>query len=376
MKDNINLIFYYPLSTGAPSAVGRNIFLSLLELRDELPFNDISIFSSSQNKEELKKKFQDIHVYTGREIVSVKNSDIIHIPLSPHLFPNSKFLLHLYSKINKNSLILNYHGEIRTEVNLNYKHNHIIDYSYIPTYLALPQLLKSSDQLIVNSYLFKTLVTEKYGVKTPKVIPNGIEDFWYLQECNSLCRDESHFEVFYHGRLSPEKGVDLLIKGFSKFLSVDNVKSAFLYIAGSGPQEKHIAKLVHDLNLKANVFLLGNVGKETIKNYLEKVNLAIYPSIWDNVPISCIEAFASANCPVYFSRKAGIYDFTVMGNHQLCSFEPSVDTIFEVLHNSYLNAFDEALIKRQKCFASAYRWNYVIGDYIDVYSQFLERDVK
>ena len=368
MKNNKNLVFYYPLNDGAPSAVGRSIFENLLKKKDELPFNAISIFSPFKHKSIVESKFTDIPIFTERNILSIKNS-IIHIPVSPLLLPNSKFLLQLYSMFGNNNLIFNYHGDIRTEVALNYKTNHKINYSYIPSCIFLPALLKSPDQLIVHSYLFKNLVLNKYGVTNAIVIPNGVEDYWYSSDYTPLPKNEGVTEIFYHGRLSAEKGVDILIKGFDKFLRGEKVHKALLYIAGDGPQKKFLEMMIQDLKLNQNVILLGNLDKSIIKGYLKKVDVAIYPSVWDNFPLSYIEAFASANCPVYFSKKAGIYDFVIRSKKQLYGFEPNIDTICKIISNVHKKEFNMEVLEQQKNFAIACNWDSVINDYIDVYSQ-------
>ncbi|MBP1910292.1 glycosyltransferase family 4 protein [Methanolobus bombayensis] len=233
----------------------------------------------------------------------------------------------------------------------------------------LPALLKSSDQLIVHSYLFENLVSERYGVKNAIVIPNAVEDYWHTVEYEPVPKKEGFLEIFYHGRLSAEKGLDLLVKGFYKFLSNMNKYESILYIAGEGPQKKYLERLIDDLNLNHNVILLGNLNKDTIKGYLKKVNVAIYPSLWDNFPLSYIEAFACANCPVYFSKKAGIYDFVVMDNNRLYSFEPNVDIICDIIKDVSNGNYDKSVIKDQKIFANKYNWDDVVDNYIEAYSQ-------
>ncbi|WMW23243.1 glycosyltransferase family 4 protein [Methanolobus mangrovi] len=315
-------------------------------------------------------KFEDVNIYSEKNIMDVPHS-IVHIPVSPHIYPNSKFLLHVYSKLKKYPLIFNYHGDIRKEVELNYHSNKSINYSYIPTYFFLPSLLKSADQLIVHSYLFKNLVAENYGVKTAKVIPNALDNYWYSPE-HELMLKKDGLEFFYHGRLSAEKGVDILIKGFHRFMSKRKISNAFLYIAGTGPLKKNLEKLIYDLKLQNNVILLGNVGKYIIKSYLKTVDAAIFPSLWDNFPLSYIEAFACANCPVYFSKKAGIYDFTLMSSNKLYAFEPTIENICDIIAAVYGKDYDEGVIKQQKEFALNYSWDRVICDYVNMYIEFYE----
>lgn len=370
MKNNEALVFYYPLNEGAPSEVGRSIFEHLLKKKDELPFSNIYLFSPFEHKDIVESRFSSIPVLTEKNIFSIKNC-IIHIPISPLLLPNSKFLLQLCAKLRNIPLIFNYHGDLRTEVALNYRMNHTLNYSYLPSYIFLPALLKSSNQLIVHSYLFKDLVSNKYGVTNAKVIPNGVDDYWYSPDCAFVPKTEGVMEIFYHGRLSAEKGVDILINGFSEFLKEEKACKAILYIAGEGPQKKSLQKMIADLSLHHDVVLLGNLDKPSIKGYLKKADAAIYPSIWDNFPLSYIEAFASANCPVYFSKRAGIYDFTIQSKKQLYAFDPDINAICKIMRNVYRKQFNKEILDQQKNFASDYSWDMVVNNYVAVYSKIL-----
>ncbi|WP_407281979.1 glycosyltransferase [Methanolobus sp. WCC1] len=228
MKNESNVIFYYPLGDGAPSLVGRNIFLQLFNMRKSLPFDELSLYSHSKNIDYLKNKFEDINIYTEKDIFNV-SSGLVHIPISPLLFPNSKLLLHLYAKMKNIPLIFNYHGDIRTEMAFDFKTNKNINLSYVPSYLFLPYILKSADQLIVHSYLFKNLVADSYGVTNSKVIPNAVDDYWFSSEYEQITL-ENGLKLFYHGRLSGEKGVDILIKAVHKYIHSENNFEIMCYI--------------------------------------------------------------------------------------------------------------------------------------------------
>ncbi|MDK2830946.1 MAG: hypothetical protein PWQ75_698 [Methanolobus sp.] len=356
------------MSSGAPALVGRTIFEYLLKRRNDLPFDNIFVFTSHNHKEYLEYLYDDVVVLTASNILNTPRG-IVHIPMSPLLFPNTKFILHILSILLRNVLVFNYHGDIRTEVILNFKKEYKISFSYLPTYLFLPILLRSSNQLIVHSYLFKNLVENKYGVKNTTVIPNAVDSFWYSDEYDDVFVKSQGIDIFYHGRLSPEKGVDILIEGFHKYLT-GNSRDATLYIAGDGPQREFLLEMVKSLKVTSNVVFLGNLDKSKVKGYLKKVDVAIYPSIWDNFPLSYIEAFASANCPVFFSKKAGIYDFVVAENKNMFSFDPSIESICQIIEDASSNLYvDSNVIDEQKSFANKYNWDYVIDYYIKVYSK-------
>jgi glycosyltransferase involved in cell wall biosynthesis len=361
----MDLIYYYPTRTDAPANVARNVFECLYKQRKELPFENLKLFVPFKHTKDVQKQFSDLEVVTYKNLNNTSKNSVIHIPISPLVYPNSKFLLHLFAVLKKRKLILQYHGDIRTEMRLKFKYAHSLNIFDIPSYILMPYLLKSADKMLVNSYLMSELVRSRYGVKNDAVIPNGIDGFWFEES------DETNIELngdpvfFYHGRLSPEKGVDLLMKGFSK--AIEGSSKARLYIAADGPQQKYLEDLCRNLRIEKNVMFLGYIKQKYIKTYLSNVDAAIYPSRYDSFSLAILEAFSSAKYPVYFSKLAGIYDFVVRDGYDLCVFEPTVDHISKIVEDVINGNYDLHMIKRQKEFVKRYTWNCVFNNYMKIY---------
>ncbi|MGB9940440.1 glycosyltransferase family 4 protein [Methanosarcina sp.] len=352
---------------GAPSNVGRNIFDNLYTKQKHLPFEEVIIYTDSEHRNNLKEKFKDIEVFTIKETFRIGKEDVIHIPVSPFVFPNAKFILHSFAKLKNNRLILNYHGDLRNEVDLRYKSERKVGLTNIPTYLLIPSLLNSANRVVVNSDSLKNRIISQYGTRSIEVIPNAVESYWFSENQEKVNRAEDKCEIFYHGRLSPEKGVELLIKGLHEFLSEKkNPVRITLYIAGEGSQKEYLQHLSKALKVDNNIIFLGNIDRKEIKEYLMKVDGAIYPSIWDNFPLSIIEALASANCPVFFSRNIGIYDF-VTEKDLLNTFDPNVRNVADIFHYIFENKINRKVIQSQKKFAEKYTWDKVINHYIKLY---------
>jgi len=368
----MDLIYYYPLRIGAPANVARNVFKYLLKRRKELPFENLKLFTSPKYAKEVQKYFNDLEVVTYKNLNSISKNDLIHIPISPLVYPNSKFLLHLFAILKGKKLVLHYHGDIRVEMQLKFKYEHYLNISYIPSYIAMPYLLRSADKLIVNSYLLSNLARSKYGVKNIVVIPNGIDDFWFEKSNETNIALDEKPVFFYHGRLSPEKGVDLLLKGFSK--AIGNNLDAKLYIAAGGSQQEYLEKLCRNLGIEKNVMFLGHIGQKDIKSYLSNVDAAIYPSRYDSFSLVILEAFGSANCPVYFSKQAGIHDFVLRDEYNLNVFEPTVENISKIIKEIVEGNYDRQVVEQQKEFARRYAWHRVIDQYIELYKNFVNFD--
>jgi len=103
----------------------------------------------------------------------------------------------------------------------------------------------------------------------------------------------------YAGRLSNEKGIDVLLKALAG-------SSYKLKIAGRGPEENALRQLAKDLKLSEQVDFLGQQGREQLAKLLDGAIALTVPSIWyENMPLNILEALGRG-CPVVASRIGGI----------------------------------------------------------------------
>jgi len=107
-------------------------------------------------------------------------------------------------------------------------------------------------------------------------------------------------DTLFLGRLSQEKGVDLLLRAWAK---VKN-RSRRLVIAGSGPEESFLKKLASDLNL-ANVVFTGFLDKEQQASLWSNSSALVVPSIWDEpFGMVVLEAWAKERPIVAYAKGA------------------------------------------------------------------------
>jgi L-malate glycosyltransferase len=121
----------------------------------------------------------------------------------------------------------------------------------------------------------------------------------------------SHF--LYVGRLSPEKGVDVLLHALQM---VQQTNKCQLSIVGDGSERGRLEKLAQDLGLKQIEF----VGfQPSVNAYLASTDALIMPSRREGLPLTLIEALC-AGLPVVASRVGGIPEFVTHGqNGLLCA---------------------------------------------------------
>lgn len=362
----MDLVFLYPGLEDSPANVGKSILDHLANNKDRLPFEGIKLFKM---REDIKIKNDDLknfEILTLSEIARCKKNYLVHIPISPNLFPNKKLLLNLLCITKKKPLIVNYHGDVRKHLITKFEYEKKIDLLSIPSAIFMPSILKTATRVITHSYILDSVIRNSYGVKNSVVIPNGIDDFWFKPlNDNNYPRiiDEKKCNIFFHGRLSAEKGIDLLIEAMGIYIKTN--PEIMLYIAGDGPQKEYLKALCVKWNIAGNVVFMGSVDREIIKYLLGKIDIAIYPSRFDNFPLSIMESLACADCPVYFSEEVGICDFVYKDGHKLNLFKPSVENIIHILKSTFNN---ENTINSQKSFAKGYTWDKIINEYIELYS--------
>lgn len=121
---------------------------------------------------------------------------------------------------------------------------------------------------------------------------------------------ESPYLLFF-GRLSREKGVDVLVDAF---LSIaERVPGWRLVIAGEGPERESIEERLSSDPLGGSVELVGFKTGAELESYVERASLAIASSrCRENMPFSIIEAFA-AGTPVIGTRIGGIPELVSEG---------------------------------------------------------------
>lgn len=111
--------------------------------------------------------------------------------------------------------------------------------------------------------------------------------------------------VLFFGRLSKEKGVDVLVDAFERALPQmsDNVK---LVIAGDGPERESLEKKSND-----RIVFVGFKQGDELEKLVSSATLACCPSIWrENMPYSIVEALAEGT-PVVGSRIGGIPELVI-----------------------------------------------------------------
>ena len=167
-------------------------------------------------------------------------------------------------------------------------------------------------------------------------ISNGVDvEAFRPGENKSRLREALHLPdkktIIYTGRLSAEKGVDLLVRSFSKVAGRCDCQ---LIIIGDGPEREYLLQLLDHACRGASVHLLTST--DDVADYLNASDLFILPSRFEGLSNSLLEAMACA-LPVISTRVGGSTDIISQGVNGLLI---DADNEEEV-HRAIAQVFDD-----------------------------------
>ncbi|MEO2034331.1 MAG: glycosyltransferase family 4 protein, partial [Planctomycetaceae bacterium] len=125
------------------------------------------------------------------------------------------------------------------------------------------------DRVVANSHAIKASL-EHEGVTCDRVIYNGVP----VGSRRPPLVDPP--TIGYCGRLSSEKGVDVLVDAFAKVLKIQ--PNCQLLIVGDGDQREPIWQRVNDAGVAKHVTMLGQVNPSSVERLLNPVWVQAVPS--------------------------------------------------------------------------------------------------
>ncbi len=133
--------------------------------------------------------------------------------------------------------------------------------------------------------------------------------------------------ILYFGRLSAEKGIDVLLRALAK------CPGEILKIVGSGPELSKLEKLVIDLHINNRVEFCGQKSGQELHNIIKNAKIIAVPSVWlENMPFSLLEAMSMAK-PIIASRVGGLPEMIDEGRSGFLFTAGSVEELSAVISN-------------------------------------------
>jgi glycosyltransferase involved in cell wall biosynthesis len=157
-------------------------------------------------------------------------------------------------------------------------------------------------------------------------------DFKYLTRLRESTRHQSRnnglYNILYLGRLSPEKGADILIKAVSR------VDFPFqLHIVGNGPEEEDLKKLSSELGISEKVIFYGWMPHDKVFDFYLKSQLFVHPARWPELfCLTQLEAMA-LGIPMVVSDCGGLESY--FQEIALTFKRASVDDLVDKINQAY-----------------------------------------
>jgi glycosyltransferase involved in cell wall biosynthesis len=159
----------------------------------------------------------------------------------------------------------------------------------------------SVEYVIVNCLAIKNQLNllRSLPLEKIKVIYNGIQNVKYYER--TIFKDKE-VVLGLVSRMDCNKGVFLLLSAFSKLY--EKHKNIKLILVGAGEAIIELKEQIKQYNLLDIVELLG-FYEGNIDNVLNKIDIFVFPSLWEGLPYSIIEA-CRAGCAIVATEVGGI----------------------------------------------------------------------
>ena len=274
----------------------------------------------------------------------MKKYDIIHA----HNIPSAKAM-----KNSKGKKILSLHGIFSQQVDeLHGKTTGTISKKYENN------ALKWADAItVVSKEAFDYYVNLGYPVFQ---IPNAID----ISSLTSNKDRRYQKQIIFAGRLSHEKGINLLIELAHKLPFESD-----LIILGSGPEEKRIQNLI---KTQKNVHFLGYQNKEKTISLIRGSDLLIQPSLQEGISSTILEAMA-CNTLVVATNIGGNKELITDNETGFLVNSNSTSQIIEKINYVLSNPLKSKVITNNAfTYVKQYDWNVIGKKYLNLYQKILD----
>ena len=306
---------------GGPAAV---IHAQAKELASQA---NINIFGVAKPDEfdDVKKLFPGSHIFPrvypnrwfrGKGLKKalaeyVNEFDVIHVHI---LWEYSLFASWLATRTTRKPIVLTLHGSVLDPWRVSSIHKRM--YRYLVLNRILPDIT-----FIHALTRTEALSCNKFGINIPiRIIPNGLPKSEF--ECfigPEIAYDQwpelrNRRILLFLGRLWHQKGLDLLIKSWSRIIRGTGNKGWLLVIAGPDYRgyESHLRNLITSLSIEKNVLLTGYVGGPLKRSLLEASECFVLPSFSESFSMSILEAMA-AGLPVLYTKNCNFPELAANG---------------------------------------------------------------
>lgn len=250
-------------------------------------------------------------------------------------------------------------------VMVNYRGGDAAEFFERASFLVRPTMRISDQRVVPSGYLQQ--VFRKFGASA-EVVPNII-DLERFSPAPALRRGGAHLIVTRH--LEPLYDIATTVRAFA--VVRQQRPDARLTIAGGGPEREMLGALTEALGVAAHVRFTGRLDNSAIADLFRDADVFVNSSLHDNMPISILEALASA-VPVVSTDVCGIPFLVEHGKTALLvpprDPQALAEAILDVLGDS---ALAERLVRAGREVVQQYTWSSVGPRLLNAYARLLDR---
>ena len=249
-------------------------------------------------------------------------------------------------------LVITEHSSLKTAIYMKESYKPLVVKSYL-----------EADALIAVGNGLKEELCQLSGRQDIRVIHNliPVEKFKIIKNNNDV------FTFFSLAFLEGEKGMDVLVKAFSKYFKNTNTK---LVIGGDGSQREFLVNLSKELGIDNQIQFLGALSREAVVEYMSCCNAFVLASKYETFGVVYIEALASGK-PIIGTYNGGAEDI-INSNNGLIVKVNDVDELGSAMKYivNNIDSYNSEYI-RNECIEK-YSKKKIINEILDVYNELLK----
>lgn len=230
-----------------------------------IPAREIGGFFLLKNKRNLKLVRKKI-----------KNADVVHINASKFLFD---FFAKEKQKYNY-KLVVSSHGWLY----------HTQKYKFIKDYYFKNIIVKYAPfyDEIINVSQRDQNIAKGFGIQNSCIIESGVDIYKYS---DLSIKDKYEGKFVYWGRIARNKGIHICLKKLSEYK--ENYVFDIIGSCEDKAYENQLFKYIADNNMQNNVNFLGRLSDDEIKEYLERADFILMPSLYEGFGMALVEGLLS-----------------------------------------------------------------------------------
>jgi glycogen(starch) synthase len=188
----------------------------------------------------------------------------------------------------------------------------------------------------------------KMCIRAPiNVIPNGIDLDLFDREtpvdvAKKYGLPANKIKIFFAGRMERRKGIHLCGEIAAAILREFDVAFVFAGEDLFGYMSETLLPSLNSEELKGSFHYLGKLDLKAVRSCLRATEIFLLPSLWENMPYSCLEAMA-AGCAIVASRQGGVPELIEHGGNGLLADPGDPGSFIEQLRTILM---DDSLRRR------------------------------